>query len=141
MRISELRKIYALTTERRSEQFSMTSCENSRLLWHIFSEMRTQRVISRQYSSTKFSWRSITSKILLKQRTDDRRLKGSGWFELLAIRRTRDRMLVGSTSWEFSWSSEPGCCAGARSRPSYCACLRLQLANSATALLHISLRV
>jgi len=40
----------------------------------------------------------MTSKILLKQRTDDSLLKGSGWFELLAILLINDRMLVGSTS-------------------------------------------
>ena len=92
-----LRKIYALTTERSSAQFSITSWQNSRLLWHILSDIRTHLVISMQYSSTRDSCIWITSKILLKHRTDERRLKGSGWFELLAILRIRERILVSST--------------------------------------------
>jgi len=62
------------------------------------------------------------AKILLKQRTAERRLKGSGWLELLSILLISDLILFG-----FSLISLSDIC------------LRLHFANSATALLHISL--
>lgn len=101
----------------------MTSCENSMLLWHIFNEPSTQWVISRQKRSISASKSLMMVKILLKQRTADSLLKGSGWFELLSILLIRDLMLLGFSLISLS--------------DIY---LRLHFANSATALLHISLR-
>ena len=63
----------------------------------------------------------ITIKILLKQSTDESRLKGSGWFELLSILRTKLLMLIGLSLISAS-----------------VICFKLHFANTATALLHIS---
>ena len=66
----------------------------------------------------------ITPKILVKQSTADKRLKGSGWLELLSIRLMRDLMLAG-----FSLKSL------------VLMCFRLHHANSAIAFEHISRKV
>lgn len=103
-------------------QLSMTSYENSRLLWHILSELITHWAISRQNLSIKGSCSLMIEKILLKQSTAESRLNGSGWFELLSILLISDLMLFGFSLISLSVIY-----------------LRLHFANSATALLHISL--
>lgn len=105
-------------------QLSITSYENSMLLWHIFREPSTLWAISKQNLSMRGSNSLMMEKILLKQRTEESLLKGSGWLELDQMRRRRDLILDGLSRMSLS-----------------VICLRDHLANSATALLHISLSV
>ena len=116
--------IYTLIVYRSCEQFSMTSCWNSRLLWHIFRELSTHLAISKQNLSMSASKFFITANILVKQSTADNRLNGSGWFELDSILLISDLIFAGSVCISLS-----------------VICFKLQRANSATALLHISLKV
>lgn len=94
------------------------------LLWHIFRDIKTQWPIWIQNRSIRGSNSLMIEKILLKHKTEDNLLKGSGWFELLSILLIKDLMLAG-----FSLISLSDIC------------FKLHLANSATALLHIILKL